>query len=142
MSSEHAAAQYRQPSRQGGAPRETEGRALLEAARRLAVARDNPDDTRTMLETVRLNWRLWTIFQSEVSAPASPLPAELKNNVLTLCNFIDKRTVELLSAPDAQKLEVLISINRNIAAGLLNDAGGERTAVETPDAPALGRMTA
>lgn len=125
MSNEHAAAQYRQPSRQGGSPRETEGRALLEAARRLSVAKDNPADTRTMLDTVRLNWRLWTIFQSEVSAPASPLPADLKQNVLTLCNFVDKRTVEILSSPDPDKLDILISINRNIAAGLLADPAGQ-----------------
>lgn len=125
MSNEHATAQYRQPARQGGSPRETEGRALLEAARRLSVAKDNPADTRTMLDTVRLNWRLWTIFQSEVSTPASPLPADVKQNVLTLCNFVDKRTVEILSSPDPDKLDILISINRNIAAGLLADPAGQ-----------------
>lgn len=142
MSNEHAAAQYRQPSRQGGSPRETEGRALLEAARRLSVAKDNPADTRTMLDTVRLNWRLWTIFQSEVSAPASPLPADVKQNVLTLCNFVDKRTVEILSSPDPDKLDILISINRNIAAGLLADPAGQAQGQGAASgAPAAEAMT-
>ena len=35
MPSNIAAATYRQPAQQGGTPRETEGRALLEAARRI-----------------------------------------------------------------------------------------------------------
>lgn len=129
MSNEHASAQYRQPGRAGGSPRETEGRALLEAARRLSAAKDNADDRTGLLDTVRLNWRLWTIFQSEVSAADSPLPPEIQSNVITLCNFIDKHTVEILSDPDPDKLDILISINRNIAAGLLADP---REAKEAP----------
>lgn len=121
MSSENASTQYRQPGQQGGSPRETEGRALMEAARRLAIAKDNPGDKAALVDTVRLNWRLWTIFQSEVSEPDCGLPAELRDNMLTLCNFVDKRTVEILADPKPDMLDVLININRNIAAGLLND---------------------
>lgn len=121
MSNEQATAQYRQPGQHGGSPRETEGRALLEAARRLAAAKDKPDNRKELLDTVRLNWRLWTIFQSEVNSQESPLPPEIRTNVITLCNFVDKHTVEILSDPNPDKLDILISINRNIAAGLLAD---------------------
>ncbi|MFT5181816.1 MAG: flagellar protein FlaF [Alphaproteobacteria bacterium] len=123
MSNENASTKYRQPAQQGGSPRETEGRALMEAARRLSLAKDNPDDTAALVDTVRLNWRLWTIFQSDVSDPGADLPADLRNNMLTLCNYVDKRTVEILSDPKPQSLDVLININRNIGAGLLSDAG-------------------
>lgn len=123
MSNEHASAQYRQPGQQGGSPRETEGRALLEAARRLANAQQTPIDRDKLLETVRLNWRLWTIFQSEASSPDSPLPNDIKENVIKLCNFVDKHTVQILSDADPEKLDVLININRNIAAGLLTQPG-------------------
>lgn len=141
MSNEHASAQYRQPGQHGGSPRETEGRALLEAARRLTEIKDQSEDRKAFLDTVRLNWRLWTIFQSEVNSPESPLPAEIKSNVVTLCNFIDKHTVEILADPDPEKLDILISINRNIAAGLLADPAA---ATDTPieNGEALERMSA
>lgn len=121
MSSSNASTKYRQPAQQGGSPRETEGRALMEAARRLSVAKDNPGDKAALVDTVRLNWRLWTIFQSDLSDPDNDLPAELRNNMLTLCNYVDKRTVEILSDPSPSSLDVLININRNIASGLLAD---------------------
>lgn len=144
MSTEHASAQYRQPGQHGGSPRETEGRALLEAARRLAAAQQAPVDKHAMLETVRLNWRLWTIFQSEASSPDSPLPDEIKANVIKLCNFVDKHTVQILADADPEKLDVLININRNIAAGLLTqpDTAAQPQAGDESTAAALQRMSA
>jgi flagellar protein FlaF len=121
MSSSNASTKYRQPAQQGGSPRETEGRALMEAARRLSVAKDNPGDKAALVDVVRLNWRLWTIFQSDLSEPDNDLPAELRNNMLKLCNYVDKRTVEILSSPTPEAIDVLININRNIASGLLAD---------------------
>lgn len=144
MSTEHASAQYRQPGKRGGSPRETEGRALLEAARRLDSSRQQPFDKNAMLETVRLNWRLWTIFQSEASSPESPLPDDIKENVIKLCNFVDKHTVQILSDADPDKLDVLININKNIAAGLLtqSEQAPEPQPVDGPMATTLERMSA
>lgn len=144
MSTKHASAQYRQPAQRGGSPRETEGRALLEAARRLDSSRQEPFDKSLMLETVRLNWRLWTIFQSEASSPESPLPDEIKANVVKLCNFVDKHTVQILSDADPDKLDVLININRNIAAGLLtqSEQAVETQPVDKNTATTLERMSA
>jgi flagellar protein FlaF len=130
MSNEHASTKYRQPAQQGGSPRETEGRALMEAARRLAIAKDNPGDEAALVDTVRLNWRLWTIFQSEMTEVDIDLPEELRSNMLTLCNYVDKRTVEILSDPNPILLDVLININRNIAAGLLADSDTAKPADE------------
>lgn len=148
MSNEHASAQYRQPGQRGGSPRETEGRALLEAARRLTSVKQEPVDRDKLLETVRLNWRLWTIFQSEASSPESPLPNDIKANVIKLCNFVDKHTVQILSDADPEKLDVLININRNIAAGLLTqsdqvaDTPPADAGAEAGPAAALERMSA
>lgn len=122
MSNKVASTKYRQPAQQGGSPRETEGRALMEAARRLTMVKDHPGDDAALIDTVRLNWRLWTIFQSEMSEPDCDLPQELRQNMLRLCNFVDKRTVEILANPKPQMLDALIGINRNIAAGLLSQA--------------------
>lgn len=104
----------------GGNPRATEARAFMEAARRLSeaqkVVEDAPDAYRSAL---RLNWRLWTIIQSDVSGPDNPLPADLKANVISLSIFVDKHTLNALAEPSARKLDVLININRNLAAGLM-----------------------
>jgi flagellar protein FlaF len=105
--------------KRGGAPRESEGRALLEAARRLSEAQQSPSDSNGLREAARLNWRLWTIFQAELSAPDCPMPVEIRTNMLNLCNFVDKRTVALLAETKPQMADVLININRQIAAGLL-----------------------
>lgn len=125
MSNETALRSYNRFHKAGGAPRETEGRALLEAARRLAEAQKNPDDRKGLREAVRLNWRLWTIFQAELSAPECPVPPEIRVNMLNLCNFVDKRSVAVLAEAKPEMVDVLINVNRQIAAGLLANPAGE-----------------
>jgi len=120
MSLANARTAYTQTQNLGGNPRSTEARALMEAARRLSDARlmieQDLDGYRTAL---RLNWRLWTIIQCDVASPENPLPPELKANIVSLSIFVDRQTLNALSEPAAAKLNVLIDINRNIAAGLM-----------------------
>ena len=110
---------------EAGQPAQTESWALLEAAKRLATAivQGNDDDKETKearKAALRLNWRLWTIFQAELTQDRPDLDSELHNNMLTLCQFVDKHTVGALLKPTAEALSVLIDLNRNIASGLLN----------------------
>jgi len=118
---------YDKVRQRGGVPRETEGRALLEAARQMAEAQSDPGNTKAMRDAARINWRLWTIFQAELSAPDCPMPVEIRQNMLNLCNFVDKRVVDILAKPAPQKLDVLINVNRQIAAGLLTKPEGPET---------------
>ncbi len=110
---------------QPGSPTYTEAWALIEAARRMAVAIEiNPaDDLKSrnaIRETVRLNWRLWTIFQAELTVGNSQVPDDLRENMLTLCKFVDNHTVETMSNLTPENIAVLIDLNRNIASGLLD----------------------
>jgi len=107
-----------QPPEAQASARETERQALLEAARRLADAQKTPEDTEGLIAAARLNWRLWTIFQSEISTPNCPLPDEVRTNMLNLCNFVDKQTVALLDDPKAELASPLININLQLAEGL------------------------
>jgi flagellar protein FlaF len=101
-------------------PEQTLAWGLTTTARKMAEVRDKPGVTREqILDAVRLNWRLWTIIQAEQSDPDCATPKSIREGLLNLSNFIDKRSVELLATPDMEKLDALISINRNIAAGLL-----------------------
>lgn len=104
-----------------GNPRETEAWALTEAARRIAEGQ-RKDDNNALLDAVRLNWRLWTLFQSEIASQDSSLPRELRQNMLSLCNFVDKTTVEIIADPVPQKADILVTINRHLAAGLFSVA--------------------
>lgn len=108
-----------------GSPAHTEGWALLEAAKRLAAAivhgeDDNAETKKVRKDALRLNWRLWTIFQAELTQDRPDIDRQLQINMLTLCQFVDKHTVGALLKPTAEALSVLIDINRNIASGLLN----------------------
>lgn len=105
---------------QPGDPRRTEAWALLQAAIRLKLAQEsgNVDEMRAAL---RLNWRLWTIMQSDLLDPDSPVPADLRSGVLSLSNFIDKQSVAFLAKPEAQLLDALISINRELSSGLSSE---------------------
>jgi flagellar protein FlaF len=121
---------YGSSQKLGAAARQTEARALMETARALANAQDNIDDIPAYRAALRLNWRLWTIFQSDVSGAENPLPIDIKQNILNLSVFVDKHTVEALAHPESQKLKALIDINRNIAGGLMTSP----SAAETPSA--------
>ena len=71
-----------------------------------------------IIEAARLNWRLWTIFQAELLDPDSTLQIDIRTNLLSLAQFIDKHTVEFLASPTPDKLDTLININRELAMGL------------------------
>lgn len=91
----------------------------------LAQARQTEDGQRNeqIENAVRHNLRVWTLFQAELLDPEHPMPDELRQNLLSLTAFIDKRSLELIADPQPEKLDILIAINRNIAAGLCGDPG-------------------
>ena len=70
------------------------------------------------------------------SAPPhdSQVPQEIRQNLLNLSNFIDKRSVELISKPHPDKIGVLVNINRQIGAGLLGNPSEEELAPENQPA--------
>jgi len=110
------------------AGRDLEAHVLTRAARKLAEGvrqwQDGHGSGRENLsEALRNNQRLWTVFQSELADPDNPLPAEMKEYLLNLSLFVDKRTFEMMENPDPEKIKILIDINMNLAAGL---QGSER----------------
>ena len=116
-----------------GSPTETEAWALIECARRLSESANAEEPRKAMKAALRLNWRLWTIFQAELSDEACKLREDVRLSMLTLCQFVDKHTVSTMLDPVPAKLKVLVDMNRNIAGGLL--AG--KAAAATTEAAAL-----
>jgi flagellar biosynthesis activator protein FlaF len=109
-----------------GDPRETEARVLLKAANMLQDLQThwNPDDHAKLDETLKYNRQIWMLFfDTAVENKDGNRPADLRSNIINLANFVFKRTVDILSEPKREKLDILISINRDIAAGLMTGPG-------------------
>ena len=109
--------------------RELEGAALFKAARKLEAVRTNwASDSRQedLNAALKYNQQLWTFFQSELSLPDHEMLTELRVNLLRLSAFVDRRTFEIMAAaePSPDQLQILIDINRNVAAGLSEKAAG------------------
>ncbi|TCJ17955.1 flagellar biosynthesis regulatory protein FlaF [Parasulfuritortus cantonensis] len=105
--------------------RELEASVLMRAAMRLAELRNNwdaPGRESELDDALRYNQRIWTVFQAELLDEENPLPEEIKRNLISLSAFVDRRTFDVMAFPDADKLDILISINKNIAAGLRGEA--------------------
>jgi len=135
MSNPYASQQRSQLA--NAAPQSAEGWALVETARRLESAKQNPQDLEAILAAVRTNWRIWTIIQSSLVDPDCPLPREIRENLLNLSRFIDRRSAELIASPkDVHKLDVLINIDRQIGAGLLGNPSEDEAAGQPAAAPA------
>ena len=133
-----AAKAYGKLANQTSSPRELEADLLLHAASQLQAVHDNWDDKNRepFDKALLLNRKLWTIFFAAVTAADSPLPVEIRQNVANLGLFVMNETIELTGKPQRDKLDTLIDINRQLAAGLL---GRPVTEVENHalDAPAL-----
>ena len=101
--------------------REIEATALTKAALQLKKCRSewDPDDrSGKRSESLEFNQRIWSILQGELSRADNPLPQQLRQDLLTLSLFVDKRTFDVMAYPAPEKLDILININLNIAAGL------------------------
>lgn len=101
--------------------REIEASVLTKAALMLRNCQENWDsenhDTK-LDEALKFNQLIWSIFQSELTKVDNPLPKNLKEDILSLGVFIDRRILDIMAYPSPEKLNIIININLSIAAGL------------------------
>jgi len=120
---QNAAQTYGAVAKQIANPRELEADLLLKAASRLQTIHDAWDARRRELDEALLyNRKLWTIFLSSVTSPEHPLPVPIRQNVANLGLFVMNQTVSMMAHPKREQLSPLISINRELASGLLGRA--------------------
>ena len=114
-----AAQAYSTTAKNTVTPREREASLLIKSAAQLQHVQDNWQGNRdAMRHALQYNRKLWTVFVSSVVEAENPLPDAVKNNIASLGVFIFRHTVSVLARPDPEGLGVLISINKDIAAGL------------------------
>jgi flagellar protein FlaF len=117
---QNAALAYGTVAKQIANPRELEADLLLKAAARLQAIRDAWDRARPELDEALLyNRKLWSIFLTSVTSSEHPLPVAIRQNIANLGLFVMNQTVSMMTNPRREQLESLISINRELAAGLL-----------------------
>ena len=102
--------------------RELEGRVLLKAARMMKDLQDDWDNsTPDLIEaTLKYNRQIWMMFyDTAMENPEGDRPTDLRSNIVNLANFIFKREIEIMAEPTKEKFDVLININKEISAGLM-----------------------
>jgi flagellar protein FlaF len=110
---------YQQTAKRTGNPRDLEANLLSRSAADLQRIRENWEASRDELrQALTFNRRLWNVFLSSATNNDNPLPQALRQNVANLGIFVMKHTIKTEAKPEAQKLDVLIKINRELAAGL------------------------
>ena|SRR5579871_2567758 len=134
MSKDKIAA-YQQQQKRGLTPREVEAMAFTKAALMLEDAKKHIGNITEYSKALRFNHLLWTIIQADLTDPENQLPPEIKANVMSLSIFVDKQTTKALRSTTVSELDVLININRNLAAGLRSSPEAVTSAVSpTPTA--------
>lgn len=114
-----AALAYQQVGKQTVSPRLLEANLLSRAAAQLQRVRDDwENNRRDLFEALRFNRKLWNIFLTSVTGEDCRLPRELRENIANLGIFVMKQTISTQDQPEPRKLDVLININRELAAGL------------------------
>lgn len=129
--------------------RELEARVLLKSAKFMQDLQNDWDAVtgEVLEETLKYNRKIWLMFyDTALENPEGNRPNDLRSNIVNLANFIFKREMDILAQPQRQKLDVLININREIAAGLMaRPAGMEsekaRTTAEQKKMPPEGSGT-
>lgn len=101
--------------------REIEAAALTNAAMKLQDCKakwNQEGHTQRLNDALRLNQQIWSIFQSELASEDNPMPLAIRKDILTLSVFIDKKIIDVMAYPESAKLDPIININLNLAAGL------------------------
>lgn len=130
---------YQQQQKRNLTPREVEAMAFTKAALLLEEAKGKSKNVDEYAKALRFNHLLWTIIQADLTDPANQLPDEIKANVMSLSIFVDKQTTKALRSSEPRELDILITINRNLAAGLRTIPATAQAGVAAAEAPAQTR---
>ena len=124
---------YQDGVKRSETPTETDAAVLERAALLLEDASKIPG-TEEFYMALNYNQRIWTVIQAFVTGENS-WPELIVANLLSLSIFVDKQTFKAMAESDPEQLDVLININRQIAAGFRSvpPADQERKPAPTED---------
>jgi flagellar protein FlaF len=115
---------YRAVAKEIASPRELEATLLLKAAARLQAVIESWDkDKAGLTDALLYNRKLWTVFLGSAMSADNPLPTEIRQNVANLGMYIMSQTIAVSANPRIEVVSSLVTINRELAAGLRARAG-------------------
>jgi flagellar protein FlaF len=110
---------YARTAQVTASPRDIEAQALLKAARKLQDVMTNWSDTDAGYEeAILFNRKLWSIFVGDAINDQNPEALDIRQNIANIGIFVLTQCAALQQKREVDKLQSLIDINRNIAAGL------------------------
>ena len=113
--------------------REMEARVLLKAVKAFQDIKNRWDAVtqEELDECLKYNRQIWMMFvDTAIEDTGGERPLELRNNIANLGVFIFNHTLDVLAEPKPEKLDILIDINREIAAGLMTKPKQEQEAAQ------------
>jgi len=125
----NAAGAYAQNARSTATdPREIEARALLKAVQNMQDLQNRWGQftAEELDDTLRHNRQIWLMFvDTATNDEGNDRPKPLRANIANLGAYVFKRSLEIMADPQKEKLDILIDINREIAAGLMTKPKAE-----------------
>jgi flagellar protein FlaF len=110
---------YQTMAKRTGSPRDLEANLLSKSALNMQRIRENWELADAELPSVlKFNRKLWNVFLNSATKDDNPLPASIRQNIANLGLFVLNHTIKLEARPEPSRLDVLININREVAAGL------------------------
>jgi flagellar protein FlaF len=102
-----------------GNPRDLEANLLSRSATNLQRIRENWQLADAELPVaLKFNRKLWNVFLNSAMRDDNPMPAAIRQNIANLGLFVLNHTMKVEVRPEPARLDVLITINREVAAGL------------------------
>jgi flagellar protein FlaF len=103
--------------------RELEARVLMKATKSMQDLQQKwgGHTDEELNDVLTYNRQIWMMFVDTAIEDENPNRSnELRSNIANLGLFIFNQTIDIQAAPQKEKLDVLIQINRDIASGLMN----------------------
>lgn len=119
----NAASAYAKVAHAALTPREAEAAVLIKAANRIQAFRSEAASSTGLNDALMFNQRVWTLLATAVADPANPLPDDIRRNVTSIAVFVFRTILDAMIAPTTRKLDALISLNHQLAAGLQGNPG-------------------
>lgn len=108
---------YKTAAARAETPRELEYRLFGQVTRALMEASQvDPSDTRTRIDALDWNRRLWSTLATDCSDPGNSMAKPLRAQIISISLFVSRHSSAIMRGED--NFDALIDINRMVMQGL------------------------
>lgn len=111
-----SAASYQRAQKVAETPRETEYRLFALITGRLVAAREQGLKGPQLADALHRNREMWSTFADNCGVEGNLLPEQLRASIISVALWVNRHTSDVIQGKET--LDDLISVNRNVMAGL------------------------